>query len=167
MGGAMRTLLRSIAAAMVGAALLAGCADAPAPPPPTIAAVTIAADPGLNPSPDGRPSPAVLRLFRLTGSAQFELADFFQLMEDPQGALKADLVGVQEVVMTPGATQSLQIELEPTARLLGAVVAYRALDQANWRAVLEVAPNQTTPIAVDLKPLSVEMQALSPLQEDG
>jgi type VI secretion system protein VasD len=163
----MRTLLQGIAAVMVGAALVAGCADAPEPPPPTIAAVTIAADPGLNPSPDGRPSPAVVRLFHLTGSAQFELADFFQLMDDPQGTLKADLVSVQEVVMTPGATQSLQIELEPTARFLGAIVAYRALDQANWRAVVEVPPNQTTPIAVGLQPLSVEMQAPPPPQEEG
>jgi type VI secretion system protein VasD len=161
----MNRLMQGLAAVGFGAVLLAGCADAPEPPPPTIAALTIAADPGLNPSPDGRPSPAVVRFYRLANPAQFELADFFQLNDGAQAVLQADLIGVQEVVMTPGATQSLQIELEPAAHMLGVTVAYRALDQASWRAVIEVPANQTTPIVVELQPLAVQMRAEVPPEE--
>ncbi len=147
-------LSRPLAALLLALLALAGCAGEPAP---TVVELTLAADPGLNPSPDGQPAPAVVRLYRLAGPAQFELADFFQLTDDPAGLLKADLVGMQELVIAPGETRTLEIPFEDNARVLGVTVAYRAIDQATWRAVAEVPAHETTAIQARILPLSIEM----------
>lgn len=152
-----RGKLAGLTACLMTAALLLGCSTAPKPPPPTVVELTVQPDAGLNPDPNGRPSPVVMRLYHLASKTAFETADFFQLYENDAAVLGPDLLGRNEVVVLPGQAQTLSRELKPDVRFLGVAVFFRKFDEAEWRALAPVPPNQTTPMTLSLGPLSVSL----------
>ena len=156
----MRRAFLRIMAAGLASMVLAACQPEPPPPPPppTVVELTVAAAPTVNPAPDGRPSPVVVRVYELASPTTFNQADFLRLFNDDQGTLGADMLGRQELTLTPGSVQNVRRELRPEARFLGVVAAYRAYDQAVWRAVVPVPPNQTTPLTADVGPLAVTLR---------
>ena len=58
----------------------------PAPAPP-VAVISMRAQPDVNPGPDGRPSPIVLRLYQLKADAAFGNSDYFPLFDDEKKVL--------------------------------------------------------------------------------
>src|SRR5690606_22086490 len=72
------------------AAVLWGCAGGA----PTPAVVELEVQPAadLNPDPNGRPSPVVMRLYHLASSTAFGSADFLQLYENESASLGPDLL---------------------------------------------------------------------------
>ena len=103
-----------------GAALmLAGCN-----PGPGALNVSAQAAPGMNPGPDGSDRPLTLSILQLKGSAAFDGADFYAL-QNAAGALGADLLKADQIVLAPGATASKVIGLEPGATVIGIVAGYR------------------------------------------
>jgi type VI secretion system protein VasD len=135
--------------------LLAACGGGP--PPPTIVDLTVAGAPDLNPDSSGRASPVVVRLYELVSPSTFQDADFFQIYDDAAGTLAADLQGTDEMVVSPGASRTLQRELKPDTRWLGVIASYRDIDRASWRATLPVPPNETTPVTVTVGADAVTM----------
>jgi type VI secretion system protein VasD len=119
-----------------GALALAACASKPVKPAPTQAVVIASAD--VNPDSMGRPSPVVVRIYQLSGDAQFNDAGFFALYDNEQATLGSSLIMRDERTLFPGQQVSLDLALSPETRFLGVAAAYRDVRSARWRAVVGV-----------------------------
>jgi type VI secretion system protein VasD len=105
----------------------------PPPPPPTKAAIIVAAD--VNPDSAGRPSPIVVRLYQLKEEGAFNSASYFALSDKEQATLGPSLESREEYELQPGQTKELILKIPPEARYLGAVAAYRDLNDSKWKAL--------------------------------
>jgi len=134
----MRALKLTTAIVCAGAACVAldGCKSKPPPkPPPPELMVSMRAKPDVNPGPDGKASPIVLRLYQLKADAAFGNSDYFPLFDDEKKALGGDLVSREEQELVPGQTLSLEIPFAPETRYIGLAGGYRDTGNASWRAI--------------------------------
>lgn len=142
--------------------ILAGCGAPPPPPPPTVAAVAITAAADVNPDLGGKAAPVAVRVYQLASTAAFNKADFFQLYQNDQAVLGADLIARDEFLISPGGSQQLHAELKPGASFIGVVAAFRDIQHANWRATAAPPANKTTPIQVTVQGLNVSITMAPP-----
>ena len=89
----------------------------------------------------------------------FANASFFQLYDDDSAVLGGDLQDRSDFVLRPGETVSLTRNLKLETRFLGVVAAYQDIDQATWRALVPVLPEQTSTMTVALNRLDVSVEA--------
>ena len=82
------------------------------PPPATQVEIQVVTDKDLNPDQVGRPSPVVLRLYKLKALKSFTEADYFAIIESESKTLGADLVAYHEVLPPPSPQQTRNV---PTA----------------------------------------------------
>ena len=136
-----------LAALAVQTAALAGCGGPP-PPPPTVITLSLSATNDVNPTEAGAGAPVVVRIYQLASPSAFGNAEFFQLFNQDQATLSADLVKRDDIVLAPG--QSKQVTLQPTdqVKAIGLLAAYRAYASATWRTVVDVTPHKTTQVTV-------------------
>lgn len=173
---AMRRRLLGLGAA---SALLAGCgmldklpligkakpppappAPPPAsPPPPQLVDVALAAAAGLNPDTSGRPSPVAVRLYQLKSASKFANADFFALFDHDTALLGADLLAREDLDIAPAANRTVVLERVKDARQFAVLAAYRDVDSARWRAVVDVWPANVKRFDVRLDALGVTVTA--------
>ncbi|MEE2000640.1 type VI secretion system lipoprotein TssJ [Alkalimonas sp. MEB108] len=107
-------------------------------PPSTTLHFRVAAD--LNPDQNDRPSPVIVKVFELASKTIFENQDFFALYDDPSAVLRTDLLKKDEFVFEPGQQSQSRMELHPATKAVGVIVAYRDIENARWRAVVDVKP---------------------------
>lgn len=144
---------------------LAGCGwfgddeEEQQPPPPTIVRVTLTAGPDVNPDPDGRPSPIAVRVFRMEGTTAFTEVDFFTLDDDPDDALGDELSEEVDAVLMPGGVKAYEWELEEEERFVGVAAAYRDIENADWKAFVEVPRDRTTTLSAYLGSSAVRLVA--------
>jgi len=124
--------------ALIAALAMAGCAKEPEPP--RQAAITLSAGPGINPTPDGTPTPVVVHLYELKQISAFAKADFFDVTDQPQATLGTDLVSNERITLRPGDSVTRQWVLDDATRHVGAVAAFRDLDHARWQASAAMPP---------------------------
>jgi type VI secretion system protein VasD len=135
---------------LVAAFAGAQCAKAPPPKPPDVpvtiaappeakvkASMTIAASADTNPDANGRPSPIVVRVYQLKGDAAFTGAEFFPLFDEEQKVLGAEFITRDEFV--------------------GAVAAFRDIQNAQWRAVV---PAPRSSMTVDVQRLRIVLSVV-------
>lgn len=146
-----------VSGAAMGLSGLVACSSPPPPPPPGIVDLSIAAAPDINPDADGRPSPAMVRVYQLASGGKFETADFFQLFDKEKATLGQDLVARQELSISPGRSEHLVIPLKQDARVVAVAVSFRDIDQAAWRATIGVPPVGTTPLDATIQGLRVTL----------
>lgn len=126
---------------MMGLAFLAvSCSSPPPKPVVTPVSLKLAASSDMNPDARGRASPLTVRVYVLKAPGPFEGADFFSLYDKDQATLGAEMVKREEVLLNPGESRTLEFTLEPDAKNIAVLAAYRDLERARWR---------------DLKPLEV------------
>ncbi|MFM0626518.1 type VI secretion system lipoprotein TssJ [Paraburkholderia xenovorans] len=170
---AMRRRLLGLGAA---SSLLAGCgmldklpligkakppppSPAPSVPPPQLIDVTLKAAPELNPDVTGRPSPVAVRLYQLKSAGKFRNADFFALFDHDSALLGADLLAHEDLQIEPGASRTVVLERAKEARQFAVLAAYRDVDSASWRAVVDVWPADVKRVEVRLEALGVAISA--------
>jgi len=124
------------ATCLLVAFLTAGCASGP--PEDVVLRGTMEAVAAVNPDAQGRPSPLVIKIYQLKAGDKFELADFFALFDQPEAALGADLLAVEDVMMSPGEVRPYEGEFDPDTRFIGVVAAYRDINQAEWKSMMEM-----------------------------
>ena len=130
---------------------LLGCAsDPPEPPPPTIVNLQIEASENVNADSNGNGAPVMVRIYELSGQSNFNATDFFALFNDDQAALGADLNHKQDFLLRPSESKKLTIKPDDDVQSLGFFAAFRKLDTATWRALVQVQPNQTQSYIVKL-----------------
>ena len=122
------------------AAAIAVClgACASGPPEDIVLKGSMEAVEQVNPDGQGRPSPLVIKIYQLKAGDKFELADFFALFDQPEAALGADLLAVEDVMMTPGEIKPYEGDFDPDTRFIGVVAAYRDINQAEWKSMVEM-----------------------------
>ena len=107
-------------------------------PPSTKLHFRVAAD--INPDFDNRPSPVIIRVYELASKTVFENQDFFALYDSPETVLRTDLLKKDELVFEPGQRNEYRMALLPATKAVAVVAAYRDIEGARWRAVVDVKP---------------------------
>src|SRR5687767_7885486 len=130
---------RGFLLAMGAADLLSACSRDPMKP----TTVTLSAQPGMNPGPDGGERPVIVLVLRLRSVSTLNSAGFFALQADPATALGADLVGYDQIAVSPGATISKTIAFEKEAAFLALVALLRDPGGRVWRTSAPVSPGST------------------------
>ena len=115
----------------------------------------ITANHNINPDSNGRPSPVVVYVFELTSNTLFESQDFFSIYEESEKVLGPDLVNKYEVSLTPGQKETYQASMSPKTEYLGIVVAFRDIENSNWRQVIKVDKTGYNTYQVLLEDLSL------------
>ncbi len=106
----------------------------------TSAELNLQAASDVNLDADGRPSPLVIRIFKLTDARQFEREDFLTLYEQAEDRLGKDLLGtVQLKELAPGENRLETFELTPDIRYLGILAEYSRYDETRTMLVLPVS----------------------------
>lgn len=156
----------SVAVAAVFVVLLGACASSG---PPDLAPIdgVIASAPGLNPDVNGRPSPVALRIYQLRAPGAFGSADFFSLYRSASSVLANDLLSTDELLIQPDQSVPYAVEVDPAARYIGVVAAFRDVGNAQWRASLALPEEglakflkrQQIQITVDELSVSIGAQA--------
>ncbi len=133
--------------------LVAGCASAPKP---AKVRLNLVASNSVNPDLEGRPSPVVVQVYRIRAADAFNNARFFELYDDAEQVLGQDLVGVTEIEMSPDSKRTLSVEgMTADTRYIGVLAAYRDIDEARWRAIVETPSGEKLDFQVALDALSV------------
>lgn len=91
---------------------LSGCMES-APP---VLAVSAQADAGAN---DARPT--TLQIVQMTGTGAFNSTDVIGLSQDPAGALGAEFVKSDRLVVAPGGAASTQVVVDARTTAIGVV----------------------------------------------
>ena len=138
--------LLSIALLIAALAGGIGCRRAPqAPPPPPPLTVTVVGGDDLN----GGGNAAVLRIYQLAGDANFRRAPVQAFWQNDEQALGAELVGAKrEVLLFPGSTEVVRIELDDEAQFVAVAADLRAPDPEHWRAIYPVGEVRSKAVAV-------------------
>lgn len=139
---------------LVAALMLASCQVVYSTfPPSTTLHFRVAND--LNPDSNDRPSPVIVKVYELASKTIFENQDFFALYDNPASVLKTDLLRSEEFVFEPGQLAQTRKELHPATKAIGVIVAYRDIENARWRAVVDVKPTSYDDQYVYLEALAV------------
>lgn len=143
---------------LVLATLLMSCASKP--PEDIVVRGTLNAAEDLNPAADGRASPLMVKIFQLKSRDKFASADIFPLLDQAEAALGADLLSVQEIMLTPGETRTYAGKFAPEARYIGVVGAYRDSNQARWKDTVEM-PGKSLLKFLKRRAIVVDAQSLA------
>ncbi len=143
----MNTVRRSRTAHLAGVAvlalLLAGCRGsrpAPADEGPLPVRLSIAGTSDLNSaaSENGAAQSVRVRVYELTEDASFRTVTLETFWRDEAAALAGELVGSQQVLLYPGATETVEIQPGPSTRFIGVAANFRLPDPQHWRQVYPV-----------------------------
>jgi len=111
----------------------------------------IAATADVNPDMQGRPSPIILHILELGSTEQFNRLDYMKLTQPSGAALGPDLLGKNQVILQPGDSRAMPMELNPLTTAIGLVAGYRDIDNAAWRTSIPVAQGDTKGISIMLE----------------
>jgi len=128
--------------------LLSACAGAPKR---ENMDMQISATADVNPDMQGRPSPIILHILELNSTEQFNRLDYMSLTQPSGAALGPDLLGKTQLVIQPGASQELPMELNPLTTAIGLVAGYRDIDNAAWRKSISITQGDTKGISITLE----------------
>jgi type VI secretion system protein VasD len=151
-GGMARSLCGKLGlGAALGVGLLAtldGCGAPPPPPPPTVVMLKLTASQDVNADTAGQGAPVQIRVYQLGSASSFGNAEFFQLFNQDQTTLGADLVKRDDFTLAPGQSKTSTLSPTDQVKVLGVFGAYRDFQQVTWRATTEIPPHKTTTITV-------------------
>ena len=133
--------------AMLG--LLTSCASKPPKREDLDMQINATAD--VNPDMQGRPSPVILHILELNSTEQFNRLDYMSLTQPSGAAMGTEMLGKNQVIMQPGETKTLPMELNPLTTAIGLVAGFRDIDNAAWRKVIPITQGDTKGISVTLE----------------
>lgn len=141
---------------------LAACAAAPPPPPPTVhpLEITLNAAADVNPDIDNRPSPVIVHLLELSAIDEFNRADYFALTSNDASALGGDVMNKTEIILTPGSSKTLKLEVDQKVAYIGLVAGYRDIDNSRWRLSQEIVPGTNRSLSATIGKQQVSINEL-------
>jgi type VI secretion system protein VasD len=158
-----RVLFRLLATAAL--TTLAACGGAPAkedkppaPAPAPVLRIDVAAATEANRGPAGQALPIVVRLYELKAQGAFSGADFFSLYDREAKTLGGELIAREELALSPGQTRQVVKPLNPQARYLGVLGAFRDIDRAAWRALVPLADGKDNSLDVAVGAKAIRVQ---------
>jgi len=130
------------------AGLLGACAGAPKR---ENLGMQVTATADVNPDMQGRPSPVILHIMVLNSTEQFNRLDYMSLTQPSGSALGAELLSKNRLVLQPGESKALPMELNPMTTDIGLVAGFRDIDNATWRKVVPITQGDTKGISITLE----------------
>jgi type VI secretion system protein VasD len=127
-------------------AILAGCA--PTPPPPTVVQLTLTASKDVNATASGQGAPVQVVVYQLGSASSFNSAEFFQLFNQDQATLGADLVKKDTFILAPGQSKTTTLMPTDPVKVLGVFAGYQNYQTVTWRGTADIPPHQTTTVTV-------------------
>jgi len=113
----------------------------------------------VNPDLDDRPSPVVVRLFKLVDERQFKRESFLTLYEDAPARLGKDLLGsVRLKEFTPGEERVEKIELTPETQYLGLMAEFSRYEDAESLLVVPIKDHKTNRIRILVNRQSLQLE---------
>jgi type VI secretion system protein VasD len=128
------------------------------PPPPVKLTLQLESGPALNPDGENRASPLVIRIYQLASIDKFNTSDFFALYDNDQTLLGNAVQYRQEMELKPSTDKSLTLDVKPDTRYFAVFAAFRDLDNAQWRAVLPLASDQSSALKILLDGYTVKLE---------
>ncbi|OEE66107.1 type VI secretion system-associated lipoprotein [Enterovibrio norvegicus FF-33] len=120
--------------------------------------IDIRAESNINPNVDNLPSPVEIRIYQLADSEAFNQADFIQLYNDDQGALKAGLLSKRYLPsVMPGETRREVILANAETKFVGVIVAFANYREANNKAIFTSFGNWSQTITLQLDGINLTM----------
>lgn len=154
LGTCLRLLLVSVSLAAAASAPTASAADKV-----TVKGhITTAAE--LNPDYRGRPSPVALIVFQLKSADAFKNADFFALYDPDTSVLGGDLIARSQRILQPGQSLDIEEEFDEGTRFIGFVAAFRDIEHAQWRGLVELPQKGFFKNLFKKSKLLIDLQAL-------
>ena len=132
--------------------LFSGCGGAPKR---EEVGLQISATADVNPDLQGRPSPIILHVLELNSEEQFNRLDYVSLTQSSGAALGPDLLGKTRLILSPGDSRQLPLELNPQTTFIGLVAGYRDIDNAAWRTSIPISQGDTKGISITLEHQSI------------
>ena len=124
-----------------GALLLAQCGG---PPPPAKVDIMIKAAADQNPDASGKPVAVAVRIYSLTAAGKFNAADVYALVERVKATLGEEGAGMEEVVMRPDSSRTVNLSPRAGVHHIGVAVLFRDIDRAKWQAIAPIATSGLT-----------------------
>lgn len=129
--------------------VLASCGGAPAVKTHSLG-IQIEASRDVNPDIQSRPSPVILHVLELSAIDEFSKADYFTLTTNDAAALGGDVLNMTEIILTPGSSKEMPLELKLETAYIGFVAGYRDIDNSRWRLSQAIDPGTTKGISVSV-----------------
>jgi type VI secretion system protein VasD len=102
-------------------------------------------------------------MFQLKAAEAFANADYFSLTAAEAPVLGGDLIERTQLMLQPGELRPMEAEFDEEARFIGFVAAFRDIDKAQWRGVVELPEKgflkrmfSRTKLTIALSALAVE-----------
>jgi len=127
-------------------------------PEPARVVMEIQAASEINPNPEGRSSPLVLRIYELKSPSQFLKADFLSLYEKDESTLGKELVRKEEITINPNEKRTVFFEPKESTHAVGVFAALRQYDQGQWRVASDVLPNKFMHMHIWVGGTSIKIQ---------
>jgi type VI secretion system protein VasD len=146
---------RRLALGLFGLLALTQCG---APPNPPILNLTINGGADQNPDPAGKAQPVAVRIYQLSATAKFGQADIFALKDREAATLGTESAGSQELLISPGETKTVTVNLKPSVSAAGVAVLFQSIDAATWRATAPVNAAGPTNLTATIGKLTVTLK---------
>lgn len=98
----------------------------------------ITAAPNINPSVSQSPSPVAIKVMQLGSNANFNKADFNELLGAHERSLGTELIQVNQYLIQPGSDQEIELAISKSAKHIGVVAGFRDIENASWRSIVDV-----------------------------
>lgn len=123
---------------------------------PTLATLNLYTAHDVNPDADGRASPVVVRIFKLTDDRRFKRADFLSLYEGADGRLGDNLLAVVTLKeLAPGEVRQEVIRLPDETRAIGIMAEFSQYQSAQPLLALSITPHANNTYEVGLSKAAV------------
>lgn len=102
----------------------------------------------LNPNIYNQSAPLMISVYQLKSSMTFQQASFYEINNNADELLGADLLDKREIEIRPEQKQLLRIQLHPQTNYIGIVAGFRNTDIANWRQIVPIKSGKNIKINV-------------------
>jgi type VI secretion system protein VasD len=157
LGASLCASLRVRLFACMALVALAGCAFK-TPREPALQ-LSVIAEPTLNPEGSGAASPVVLRVYQLRARDAFDRAMFFELYEHESAVLGSAMLSQTVLTVRPGERLNIERPLDPATSAVAVIAAYRRIDEATWRAVVDLKESRSRVLIAKLGASTLSLTA--------
>ncbi|MGF1873280.1 type VI secretion system lipoprotein TssJ [Photobacterium indicum] len=106
---------------------------------PTTVTYSMVADEKVNPNVSGEATPIEIQVFELEDDSMFLAADYDQLVDDAEKALKSNYVDHSDYALLPGQFKYIgTTEVDDDTRYIGVMARYADPENSQWKKVVRV-----------------------------
>ncbi|QAX80022.1 type VI secretion system lipoprotein TssJ [Yersinia hibernica] len=122
--------------------LVMACSSKPQPETVEKLVVELTTTKDINPNNKGVANPLRISVYTLKSMDEFKSSDFFTITEENTPSLKEQMEKVYDGIMLPNETKKIELTPNSEVTAIGVVAAYREIEQADWKAVINPLPKK-------------------------